>query len=564
MIRTEFLRFLQIINITAVPADVRRIANIVLQHLDELIPLSTTRGQRASRMVALAQANWDTTSSDIQPIVDHRGNQTAPITQLKSLSVGPFRGFAKQEIFNLANELVLIYGPNGTGKSSFCEALEYGLLGNVVEAESKRFRNQNDYLKNAHTDNFEAPEIVGANEQGEAVQVVASEAVYRFCFVEKNRIDSFSRIAAQAPAKQTELISTLFGLDSFTEFVRNFSPEIDGRYIDLIGAKGLGLAQKRQALVGSQEQLKSNTEELGLLDGEELRLAQKYREGIAFAQMVKELNGDEENAGLIQRLEAELQKPIAAKSGLTITALQALELSIRADLNELTNNQQELANSSQQVSFKQLYEAVSQLHPVSPNHCPACQTPLSQAVVNPYVHAGEELQKLQHLAKLQQTIQRLNETINQSLVNLSQIVNTCCDRFPTNNLLSTCRVAASASANLEWWGTLFQPMHDGFTPWQHLEVQVKQLEDADIAIDQAVQLRTTRQRELDRLRELDRQITVLATRRQTANTTVVAAQQVIDNFNTENAQLIADAEAEKAVVLGIRLLPAHTLTLLGD
>ncbi|MGF3860388.1 AAA family ATPase [Salmonella enterica] len=39
---------------------------------------------------------------------------------------------------------MLIYGPNGTGKSSFCEALEYTLLGNVAEAESKRFRNQNE------------------------------------------------------------------------------------------------------------------------------------------------------------------------------------------------------------------------------------------------------------------------------------------------------------------------------------------------------------------------------------------------------------------------------------
>jgi DNA sulfur modification protein DndD len=52
--------------------------------------------------------------------------------------------------------------------------------------------------------------------------------------VEKNRIDNFSRIAAQVPAKQTELISTLFGLESFTEFVRNFTVEIDEKYIDLL------------------------------------------------------------------------------------------------------------------------------------------------------------------------------------------------------------------------------------------------------------------------------------------------------------------------------------------
>lgn len=63
------------------------------------------------------------------------------------MSVGPFRAFARQEEFDLESRLVLIYGPNGTGKSSFCETLEYCLLGNVIDAENKRFHNQNEYLK---------------------------------------------------------------------------------------------------------------------------------------------------------------------------------------------------------------------------------------------------------------------------------------------------------------------------------------------------------------------------------------------------------------------------------
>ena len=73
------------------------------------------------------------------------------------MTVGPFRGFSKPEHFDLDSNLVLIYGPNGTGKSSFCEALEYCLLGNVEDAENKRFRNQVEYLKNAHVNRFLAP-----------------------------------------------------------------------------------------------------------------------------------------------------------------------------------------------------------------------------------------------------------------------------------------------------------------------------------------------------------------------------------------------------------------------
>ena len=165
MIRAEYFRFLQTLNCDNVPADVRKIANLVLQDLDTLMPLSTAHGQRVKKMVELAQANWGSISSDIQPIQAQATEQTCPFNQVKSLSVGPFRGFARPEAFDLNSQLVLIYGPNGTGKSSFCEALEYGLLGNVVEAESKRFRNQNDYLKNAHTNRFSHPVLFGVDNQ---------------------------------------------------------------------------------------------------------------------------------------------------------------------------------------------------------------------------------------------------------------------------------------------------------------------------------------------------------------------------------------------------------------
>ena len=220
MIRAEYLRFLSTLTSADVAADVRKIANLVFQHLDILIPLSSAKGQRIKKMVQLTQKKWESISVDIQPTPEKTAKQTCPFTQLKCLSVGPFRGFAKKEDFKLASQLTLIYGPNGTGKSSFCEALEQCLLGSVAEAESKRFRNQQDYLKNAHANRFETPTLIGTDNQGTDSPILANEALYRFCFVEKNRIDNFSRIAAQAPAKQTELISTLFGLDAFTDFIR--------------------------------------------------------------------------------------------------------------------------------------------------------------------------------------------------------------------------------------------------------------------------------------------------------------------------------------------------------
>ncbi|MBU1691137.1 MAG: AAA family ATPase [Gammaproteobacteria bacterium] len=547
MILAEYRRFLQTLaNVGS--QDLRKMANLVLEHWDDLLPLTTAQGQRVKKLVVLAQANWETISADIQLIPVQAAVTINAIRQLKSLRVGPFRGFSKPEYFDLTSSLVLIYGPNGTGKSSFCEALEYGLLGSVAEAESKRFREQSDYLKNAHTNTFSAPEISATDSQGQEVAVQANEAAYRFCFVEKNRIDSFSRIAAQTPAKQTELISTLFGLDSFNEFVRNFSAEIDDRYIDLIGVKEKALTLKRQSLAGSEQQRKTNIEELKKLDAEEIALVSQYREGITFAQMVMDLRGGNENAGRIKTIENELQQPLAIKSQLSSASVQTLQQSIGDDLTNFSAKKQALSEAGQQVSFKQLYEAIRQVQPSSPAHCPACKTSLQQVAINPYTHASDELEKLQHLAQLQQELQQLTSTISQSLSSLSQVLSTCIARFPLNNALSAYHVLSVSSANVGWWYSLHQSLDDGFTPWQHLETQVRQLEEADLAIEQAAQQLTIKQKELTKLREFDTNITQLQTRRITANAAITSANQTIANFETENAQLIADAAAEIAVV----------------
>ncbi len=548
MIKNEYLRFLQTLTADGSTTDVRKIANLVLSHLDALIPLSTAQGQRIKKIVELAQANWTTTCADIQSAPQQSATQNCPFTQLKSLSVGPFRGFAKQENFDLASQLVLIYGPNGTGKSSFCEALEFGLLGSVAEAESKRFRPQ-DYLKNAFTNNFTAPALIGLDNDGNDIPISANEALYRFCFVEKNRIDNFSRIAAQVPAKQTELISTLFGLDTFTEFARNFTDSMDGRYIDLEGVKAKELAKKRETLAGYQQQLTTTIpEEVQNIDTKEKELAKAYREGCTFAEMVFELQGAEEKFGLIKQLEDELQKQLPQKSNVTWSILEALKNTIETDIRELDSKQAELSKASQQISFKQLYEAVTKVQEISVEQCPACQTPLAQVKVNPFDHAGTELIKLEHLSRLQEEDKTLQESIVISLNKLSGLINACYSLNSENIHLSPVQVADGKSVTIDWWKSLLQKSGNGLTSLQVLEAQIKLLEVADKKIDEAINERKEKQDKLNQLREFDKRIVALKTREKTANDAKKKAEEAIAKFDAENAKLIADADAEKSVV----------------
>ncbi|MTI64368.1 hypothetical protein [Methylophaga sp.] len=308
------------------------------------------------------------------------------------------------------------------------------------------------------------------------------------------------------------------------------------------------LTQKRQALTGAQQQLQSCNNDLQQIAVEELRLANQYREGATFSRMVLELNGNDETPGVIERLETELQQPVAAKSNLTSIALETLGNSITTTIQELTGKQNELAAASLQVSFKQLYEAVSQVQQSSPSECPACKTPLTEVSVNPYTHAGQELKKLQQLAAIQQDATRLGQSTRQSLFQLSQIINTCLKCYPQSNPIKPYEVEDNGQPSIEWWNSLLCRLADGYTPWQHLASQVQHLEENDKKIDQATEQKSNKKSELNRLREYSRQITVLQTRRQTANAAITSAQQLIDNFQNDNAQLIADVEVEKALI----------------
>ncbi|MFB2669230.1 AAA family ATPase [Shewanella xiamenensis] len=547
MLRSEYQRFMQTLQGQNTADSVRKVANIVSAHFDKLLPLTTHQGQRIRKMVELCQANWGSTGSNIPPFAEQDVLQEVPLSRLKTLTVGPFRGFARQELFDLNSRLVLIYGPNGTGKSSFCEALEYTLLGNVAEAESKRFRDQNEYLRNAFVNALVAPSLIACDTQGNDIAINPNESAFRFCFVEKNRIDSFSRIAAQAPAKQTELIATLFGLEGFTEFVRNFTSEIGGQYIDLQGKQTLLLAQKQHGLQGAHQQIQTSTIELQKIAAEEVTLANRYRPGTNFEQLIVELNGNGQAPGLIAQLDAELQQPPPRKSNLSLAAFEAMGNAAWAMINELRQSQQQLVGASQEVSFMQLYEAVVQVQPSSPDACPACKTPLQHVQVNPYLNAGQELIKLQQLGELQQKIVQLEQKALQAIFKVGQLLNTCLQFFSLNNPLKPFEFV-NIQQGLHWWNSLFVPLPDTYTVWQHLASQIQQLETIDKQAQEVIQNRTNKQAELKRLRHIAQQITVLATQKQIALGNLISAQKLIDNFQIENALLIASVEAEKPVL----------------
>ena len=552
MIKNEYTRFMKYLDDACAPDNVRKLANIVLNHLDDLIPLGTSQGKRSQKIIALAQREMGSTSAQIVVAADAQQTATNSINRLKELKVGPFRGFAKEEVFDLDSRIVLVYGPNGTGKSSFCEALEFGLLGSVQEAESKRLAKANEYLKNAHTNSFSPPVINCLISDSTTKQLLADEASFRFCFVEKNRIDNFSRIAAHAPARQTELISTLFGLDAFNDFVKNFSPNLDSKYIDLIGQKLTELNTKIIAIEGDKQAINSCTSTLETLANEERELADTYKKEIAFSDFVVAL-GISDNPGEIQQLEKELEKPPPVISGITCSNLLESRSQLEIIIADLQTAGVQLAKSSEAVSFKKLYQAVSELATISSESCPACKTPLADVKTDPFQLATQGLTELEYLSVLEQKRDSLQAQQQTALRTIHEIITKVCPPTPVqathgiHDLLAFVTTTDS-ELNLSWWLKLTQTDENGQSGWTDLETRIKDIEQADATISTALQLREQQKERLRELRGLLEKAITITARRKALEDTISKANKNIAEFAETNKALIESVEAEKTVV----------------
>lgn len=315
------------------------------------------------------------------------------------MTIGPFRGFRTPEPFDLQRRVILFYGPNGSGKTSFCEGLEYGLLGSVEEAETKRIEGRT-YLANLHAQRFEPPALRATDHENREVAVTSNPDTFRFCFIEKNRIDAFSRIAARPPAQRTELIATLFGMDKFNEFVGHFNESVDQQLV-LTATKQLALTGKRDTLATDQSVVNGEAKALLELEAKEAALALTHSAGMTYAGL-KALIGAAEAPGRLQQLEAILNDVPPVGIGLSRQGLLTAFEALRQGQEELEGIAAKLEAQSSQVSFKDLYTAVLALQATEGDHCPACDTPLADTKSNPFEKATAGLAQLKELGELQE------------------------------------------------------------------------------------------------------------------------------------------------------------------
>lgn len=544
-ILAEYQRFLVALADRTVSEDVRRMANLVLDVLPQLAEVGATRRARSVRLAPIAVERLCTASPDL-PELTNIESDIQFLGRIHELNVGPFRGFMRSEVFDLSRNITLIYGANGTGKSSFCEALETALLGSISEAQVKRVDHRT-YCNNARLRRFVNPVLTSVNGIRPPTPIQPNENAYRFCFIEKNRIDDFARIAAKTPGDQRQLIATLFGVDQFADFVRGFNQSLDEN-LDLIGRNAKELATRRTQLAVAEQIIHEHPDKLEQLDQQEAILAENIQPGSSYSAACDVLLGNATQQGRLAYVNECLDTPLPVVYGITVSGLTDLLNGYNSALENWLTSQAELAKRSSEVSFSQLYDAVLQLADSLTDECPACGTNLKVVTYNPYERARNGLEQLDELSQLQScSIQQeevLKEVKKALYLAINNAVKALASLFPDQ--LKCAELPSLPSDIQSDW--IAPWINDQLRVWNALLTMSKDVERLD---EEARKLQTQRQALINERHQLDGfniEIERAKAKRNTFESQFLTAQETVRLFDESNRELIEAVVAEEPIV----------------
>lgn len=551
----EFKRFLNK-SARTLSDDEKKLANLILGEFEEIAAVGTAGGRRGKVLARIIVEMGAKASSELAITADVSNANESKIIRLTKLEVENFRGFSDKQAFEFKNPYTFIYGPNGTGKSSLCEALEYGLLASINEADSKRIPVL-EYIKNATSRKSSIPVLYGDTAGEKGIRVKADPSSFEFCFIEKNRIDGFARLAANTPANQQARLAALFGLEEFNTFATQFNESLDTYLAELVGKKERDLAERAKVLAGHMATLESLPEKAKDAETRGATLLAKNPECKDLEEIKVALIGSERNGGKLKGNNTEIghlqnlkRADDPGTDGILADADRLHRLIVeKAELEEFLNQYKD------QLSLRDLYAALLGNREKFGNECPACASELYQdgrlvVPIDPYCNAGEKLKNFDAALRVEERIKVIQETINLDwrglLLTIAKLPASAIAvgfaEAPEIGLFSKEASDAKDAAGIEVFlhallgkRDLFQALQDATTAHNkkvdESKAAIKKLEDDNLAIN----------------KDLDEIVAISTLVNANANSEKVAME-AIEKFKLENEDLIRDAEAEKPEV----------------
>lgn len=400
-IKSQFHQFIKTLKVDELTSYEIKLVNLITENFDSIASVGTASGKRALLLNDLINQNRDKVSTSLPQTEDNKSENANDISRINSIEIENFRGFASKEIFDLSKLKILVYGPNGSGKTSFCEALEFSLLGYLSEANSKRI-DVKQYITNLHTGKSSRPIVKGIKLKNEIVDVTANPDRYYFCFIEKNRIIDFARYSSKTQGQQENLLATLFGLDEFYLFINGFTENITGR-IPVESQKQKELDKKTIEIEGYKQSITTSNENLVEHEKQKQTISENCKLNKTFDELDLFINGNEDTKGRIDLIDEELQKP---KGNLynhsSVNVLLDSISNIEKVISTFEINNTKFEQEKVKIDFVELFRLVENFEDTLYEKCPVCETPVEQAKINPYENAKAKLNELEGIAKVQE------------------------------------------------------------------------------------------------------------------------------------------------------------------
>ncbi|WP_227012192.1 AAA family ATPase [Duganella sp. FT27W] len=503
-------------------------------------------------LTAIARASLPTTSFEPPEMPSSQRTGTWEWKSLQSLKLGPFRGFPTPETFQFPQRITMFYGPNGSGKTSLCEALELALLGSVDEASAKRIPQQR-YFANLHVNKFQPPILAARDMHNKALTVKADSEAYRFCFIEKNRIDNFSRIASKTAGEKKDLIASLFGMEQFHDFVTNFNESMDGQ-LSLVAIRLQELTNKRASLQQDQATVDGETQAVQAITLEEATYAKAYAADLTYSQLLSQI-GSDESPGRLHHLNAQLNSPTPGLYSINSAKLTAAYHAAENEQKRLEDIAARLGSKAGETSFQSLYHAVLALQIKNPESCPACGTPLVgdyRVTYDPYAQARDGLAQLKDLAELQAEMAQVRRSWDIASRNLESLLAYFSQRVGAEANSPDERLHYLAVPGIDhgtaWWRSSFKQPEGGKSIAQKIVDMATECETLDTQTKTALASRAQLVAEREKIVQAAQAVASFKARRIEIAKQVSIAKKNIEKFDEANKELFTAVQQEAVII----------------
>ena len=331
-------------------------------------------------------------------------NSQTPQIKLKEIDLVNFRGFQSNDdgkgrriVFN--EKATLFFSPNGGGKTSLCEALEWCLIGDTTERLNRRIEPVKSYFQNDYKNE---PDFSKTNLILTDSTLNIPNHIFDRCFLEKNRIEKFAKLAIQSSSEIQEVLGELFGFSEIVDFVKEFGQDLspteneknrEGRenwqiWLDWNNKK---IEQEKSLEIAKDDEEKA-IHELNKLTGDK-----------SFDE--KNVEIEEAKKKLLSELEV-----IERDLSIEFSAQDFLEKikSFFSKAAQWKKYEKDISDHAKELDFESLFQAANSIfqNEYKDNKCPLCDTPFEPSgrifkrtgvFVDPRKKTERELKKLKKL-----------------------------------------------------------------------------------------------------------------------------------------------------------------------